>query len=414
MAEKQHIKINSVADFLAACESTEPVFMDGGAYREIISFLTEQARTTNDTNTRQAIEKFIADFAEPVTAYNPEEHEEKTPEDIIDLGGVVQLSKNLRGQLLQAIEKGNTEELEALRSTIPQTAFITISKLALEMTNNFANEGRWPVLVSKANSKKPMTIIASLTIEDPNVKIASEQKYTAYDRAVLNGICTLWEAGNTAFTAAMVYRAMNGMSGTEDGGARVSPQAVGAVTKSIEKQRRAWLYIDCTEQASRYTGLKKTVYDEAMLSVKGVDMTAQNGARVKAYAFINPNRPPLLYEYSRSLNQVIDIPPLLLNTSAAIRTTEEVIVIREYLIRRIEGMKNRNNSLIRDRIAYSAIYEVLGIDPDRLTGDAKKNTPRRVRKNTTALLEHYQKQGYISGFSDYKKGKTVEGVEIRL
>lgn len=411
--EQQRIKINSVADFLAACESTEPVFMDGGAYREIISFLMEQARTTNDTNTRQAIEKFIADFAEPVTAYNPEEHEEKGQADLVDLGGVVKLSKNLRGQLLQAIEKGNPEELDALRSIIPQTAIINISKLANEITNNFANEGIFPVVVSKRTAKKEVSIIASMTTEDPNIQITGRQPYTAYDRAVLNGICSLWQAGNTSFTAAMVYRAMNGMSGTEDGGARVSPQAVGAVTKSIEKQRTTRLIIDCTEQMQHYPGLKKAKFDAMMLSVDGVEMTAQNGAKVKAYSFTNPKRPPVLYEYSSSIKQVLSVSPQLLNSSATIRTTEEIIVIRELLIRRIEGMRG-GNSLQSNRITYAAIYRELGIDPDKLAGDAKKNTPRRVRKNTAAILEHFHKEGYISGFSDYKKGKTVEGVEISL
>lgn len=302
----------------------------------------------------------------------------------------------------------------SLHSIIPRTAVISNSKLAHELTRDFIGEGEIPILVSMKSARKEVSIIASLDIDDPHIKIIGKQPYTAYDRAVLNGICSLWQAGNTAFTPAMVYRAMNGTSGTGARGEKVSPQAIEAVTKSIEKQRVTRLYIDCTEQMRHYKGLAFAKYDAMMLAVEGIEMTAQNGEKVKAYRFTNPKRPPILYEYSRAIGQVLSIPPRLLNSSRFVRSTAEVIALREYLIRRIEGMKNDRNSLTSNKITYESIYEELSIDLAQLEGDAKKNVPRRVRQNTEAILDHFTSEKYIAGYTSYKKGKNIIGVEIGL
>lgn len=405
--DKGRLFIESLQEFLKASKGQRPVFMDEKAFRQIIETLTEQAEKTKDSVTRAALEKLIADLSAPVLEADQKEAEEA-------VGGVVELGEDLREQLLQAVAEKKGEDLEALRSIIPDTAIINNSKLAQEIIDNFAGEGNIPILVSKRKARKEFEIIASMAFEGPNMKITGRQPYTAFDRAVLNGICSLWQAGNTAFTPAMVYRAMNGLSGSGEGGVKVSPQAVGSVTRSIEKQRVTRLTIDCTEQMSHYKDLKSAKFDAMMLSVEGVEMTAQNGKKVKAYAFTNPKRPPVLYEYSRSIGQVLSVPPRLLNSTATINTTEEIIVLREYLIRRIEGMRNAKNALKSQRINYAGIYNELGIILSDMDGDAKKNTTRRIRKNTEALLDHLKGNGYIKGYVEYKDGRSVAGVEIIL
>ena len=405
--------INSIVDFLEACDGKAPVLMDGEVYQDILSVLIAQAKKTSDKGTREALEKVIAELSEPLKGVEDYSPLHTDPEKPVDLGGIVHMGEHTREYLLQAIKKDTATGLEVLRAITPKKSVINNSKLAQEIIDSFAGEGIIPIRVSGAKAKKDFAILASLTFEGPNIKITGRQPYTAYDRAVLNGICSLWQAGNTAFTAAMVYRAMNGISSSDDGGAYVSPQAVGDVTRSIEKQRVTRLTVDCTAQMDHYKNLKRAKFDAMMISVDGIEMTAQNGQRVKAYTFTNPNRPPVLYEYSRSIGQVLSIPPRLLNSSGAIRTTEEVIAIREYLIRRIEGMKG-NNSLRNDRITYRGIYKELGIDIDALTGNAAKDTPKRVRKNTEALLSHFVSEDFIKGFTEYREGRTIAGVQISL
>lgn len=309
------------------------------------------------------------------------------------------------------------ENLEALRSIIPKTSIINNSKLANRLTidSDMVSGDIIPVRVSSKKAKKEMKILATMAFENPNVSITGRQPYTAYDRAVYEAICSLWEAGNTAFTPAMVYHAMNGTSGTDDGGASISLQAIESVTRSIEKHRFTRLTIDCSEQIEKgqYKDLKSAKYDAMMISVDGIEMKAQNGKKVKAYSFTNPKRPPVLYEYSKTIGQVLSVPAKLLNSSHMIRSTDENIVIRKYLIRRIELMKGKNG-LQSKHITYTGVCEELGIDIDSLTGNAKKDTHKRIRKNTGALLSHLQHENYIKGYEEYKDGRTVVGVKIAL
>lgn len=319
---------------------------------------------------------------------------------------IVELLQNPDAQDQQGPGAG---PLPLLRSIIPTTAVINNSKLAGQITTDFLDNGEIPLLVSRKKAKKEIEIVAAMTFDNPNVKIASRQPYTAYDRAVYNAVCSLWEAGNTAFSPAMVYLAMNGLSGSAERGRKVSPQAVAAVTRSIEKQRFTRLTIDCTEQMKYYKDLKRAKFDANMLSIEGVEMTAQNGAKIKAYTFTNPNRPPVLYEYSRSIGQVISVPPRLLNSGDTINNTDEVIVLREYLIREINWMK-QPNSTRNKAITYSDIYHELDIEEQSIT----KDKARKIRNNTEALLTHLKNEGYIKGFTEYKKGRTIAGVEIGL
>lgn len=404
--------IRGPRDFFEALKDKDRVSMDMDVFLQIVELLTAQEKKESDPQTREGIHRIVNDLILPVMASDA--YADLDTEKV-EISGKVVIGESLRSKLIEAISGSDTpgEKLEILRSIIPKTSIINNSKLAQEIIVNFVGEGDIPIRVSGAKAKKDFNIIASMAIEGPNLKITGRQPYTAYDRAVLNGICSLWEAGNTSFTAAMVYRAMNGISSSEGGGAYISPQAVGAVTRSIEKQRFTRLTIDCTDQMKHYANLKRAKFDAMMISVDGIEMTAQNGQRVKAYTFTNPKRPPVLYEYSRSIGQVLSIPPRLLNSSGSIRTTEEIIALREYLIRRVEGMKG-NNSLRNNRISYSAIYRELGIEIEALTGHEIKNTPRRIRKNTEALLSHFVAEDFIKGFSEYKDGRTIAGVEISL
>lgn len=411
--EKNNLSSDELTDFIDAFMGKSSIIIDGKNYGNILVALTKYAQKTEDPETQASLNQLIQDISRPILKKNYLKISQKTDDENIAPETIIKLGNLLQKRLLSTTRKEDREKMESLRSIIPDKAIINNSKLALEITDNFVGEGEIPIIVSKKKARKEFEIIASMAFEEQNLQISGRQPYTAYDRAVLNGICSLWQAGNTAFTPSMVYLAMNGLSGSNQGGVKVSPQSIGAVTRSIEKQRVTRLTIDCTNQMKYYKDLKTAKFDAMMISVDGVEMTAQNGKKVKAYTFTNPNRPPVLYEYSRSIGQVLSVPPRLLNSTAAIRTTEEVIIIREYLIRRIEGMKGQNE-MKNNRIAYKAIYTELAIEIENLTGDTRKNTTRRVRKNTEAILKHLQTEEYIKDFEEYRMGRTIAGIEIKL
>ena len=395
--EKKRVFIESVAEFFKSCNGKSPIFMEGKSYQEIIKTLMSQAEKTSDKETREALERLIVELVAPLN-----DAIDRVPlgNEPVEISGVVHMSESIRDHLLQAAKMGTAGELDFLRSMIPKVAVINNSKLAQNITKDFVGAGEIELDVGTA--KKPLTIIASLAYDDPTLSITSRQPFTAYDRTVYNGICSLFQAGNKHFTPVMVYRAMNGITD----GRKVSPQAVGAVTRSIEKLRYTKLTIDCTEQIKAYPKLKQATVDDMLLTAKKVRVLNQNGEVQDAYAF---NSVPILYDYSRNIGQVLSIPPRLLNSSKKLNTTEEVIVIREYLIRRIEGMKGKN-ALRSDRITYAAIYEELGVDQATIT----KDKARKIRDNTEKLLGHLQAEGFISGFTEYKSGRTIAGLQISL
>lgn len=297
-----------------------------------------------------------------------------------------------------------TPAAERLQPIPPSSALILNSKIAINLSKDMLGAG--DIAFNVGTKKQPMEVIASMEYDDPSLTFIGREPFTPYDRSVYNAVCSLYQAGNKSFTPQMVYRAMNGITD----GRYISPQAVAAVTRSIEKQRVTKLVIKYSQQAKRYPELAGGERDDMLLAVGRGELTFCNGERREAYKF---NTIPILYDYSRKIGQVISVPPALLDTKDKVKTTQEVTILREYLLRRIAGMKSKNN-LVSRKITYSAIHEELGIELDNLPANAKKDKTRKLRNNTAQLLNHFIENKYIKGYTEYKSGRTITGIEINL
>ena len=286
-----------------------------------------------------------------------------------------------------------------LVSILPKLSIIVNSKISSELTKDFIGKGEIPIKVNKRNAKKEVLVYASLTYEGENIELSGRQEFTPYDRVVHNSVVTLHAAGNEIFTPEMVYRAMNGLTESE----KVSPQAIGAVTRSIEKSRVTKLTIDYTQEAkARNLDVKEAKYDGMLLNADKVTGSV-SGVKKEAYRLL---RTPILYEYSQQIKQIISVPIQLLQTKEALRSTDEVIVIRFYLIQRIEIMKNNKNQ--SNKILYSTIFEELGKQ------NPTKQKAEKIRDATKAILGLLIKKEYIQGYQEYKEGRQIKGIEILL
>jgi len=116
----------------------------------------------------------------------------------------------------------HSEEIQVLNSILPENFYITNNKLANEMTRNFVQKGTISLGIINPNKKGEIVTYNSLTYEGKNISITGRYEFTAYDRAIHNAVCSLYEAGNDTVTLSMVYRAVNGMTGTE----YISPQSI--------------------------------------------------------------------------------------------------------------------------------------------------------------------------------------------
>lgn len=334
--------------------------------------------------------------------------------DIKEKPTEVNVEQVIRDQIQQAFDSPEVDKLiqkalrgkepmriEKLDSIIPTNYIMSNNKMMNKLANGELQEGSTELLVISKKKKEVVTPI-SLNYDDENIQIVNKDKrFTPYDRAVHNSICSIFEVGNSTFTPDQIYRCMNGLNNTE----KVSPQAIGAVTKSIDKTRRMYTKIEVEKEAKEY-GLDKIVMEDHILSARKITLEA-GGHEVVGYKFnYSNNSKPIIYEYAQITGQVLSIPSELLNTKDVIRSTTEVTIIREYLIRRIEVMKRKGNKHQSNKIRFTSIYKEIGQD------DPTKQKAQRVRENIEKLLGSFKDNDYIKGYKFYKEGRSFKGIEI--
>lgn len=304
-------------------------------------------------------------------------------------------------------------DLESIISILPTEYVMPNTQLSSELSASETEEGQLDVVVRKPRrpSEKPLLTKAILTFGDDRAVITpGRQKYNPYDSAVYSGVITLYEAENTVFTPAMVYRAMNGLTESE----YVNPTTLAKVAKSIEKNRKSQLSLDFTEEAKAYMRGQelgpdfKTTYEGNLLVADKITVR-NNGVEQTAYKLL---RKPILYEYAQSVGQVISVPIRLLQTKGGVRSTEDVIVLREYLLRQIENYRRRHRSG-SFTIPYASIYEVCGVSPE--THKNLKDKYKKIRNHTEALLGEWKRLNYIADFESKRDGgRAISLVEIAI
>jgi hypothetical protein len=293
--------------------------------------------------------------------------------------------------------------IEVLKSVIPQKHIKPNNKLANKITKDIVDEGEFNLIISSKKAKKEVFTKVMLAYDNRYINL-SGQKYTPYDREVYDGVVTLYMSGNDIVTPAMVYRAMNGLTETE----YIKTQALETVKKSLDKSRYMQITIDYTEEAKLYNKkIEKTLYEGYLLAAEKITVKI-NGYEHEAYKLL---RKPILYEYAQISGQIITVPNKLLQTKDAIRSTDEVIVIRGYLLRQIEWIKNDKTER-NENITYKNIYEELEISRKILDEKSYENKTGKIRSHVKAILDEWKEKKYIQGYKEYKEGNTLIGVTI--
>lgn len=106
-----------------------------------------------------------------------------------------------------------------------------------------------------------------------------------------------------------------------------------------------------------------------------------------------------------------------LTIGARLPNTESRILIKGYLIRRIEGMKGKNglnNPVIalydyqRDGETHQGLYSIAG-NPDPTRTEAN-----RIRDNAEKMLAYWAATGYIKSFEAQTERKKITGYKITV
>lgn len=309
-------------------------------------------------------------------------------------------------KLWQALAKRSTEqtggslELVPYSLTKPQKLAISVSKVAQKLIDIEARGATGAVFSVNAAGRELVDVRAIMRYDDNNITVLG-RPLTEFDKAVHDGAAAIYAAGNTSFTVQDLYRACNGLDITN-----ISREALAPYIESLEQSITRRLRIDATDQINAfYKGkVKKVVYENYFLPLKAVEITMTNGEVVKGYAFLDA---PPLYEYSSNIKQIANPSVKLLRAGKQVRNTPEVAVITNYLIQRIDGIKNPKSKL-QPKIAYEAIFTAAGIDVSQLD----RTQLKRKRDIVKAKLDYFKLQGFIKDYTEYKNGRQAGGVEI--
>jgi hypothetical protein len=330
---------------------------------------------------------------------------DKTLKQLVRDNDFQQTLKEYREQHPSLIPLLEPEKIrEILRSIIPKIHVKPNTKLSNQL-KNLVNEVETELVINN-KSKNEVTTKVVMNYKTKNIQMSSDFKFTAYDREVYDGVITLYVAGNLVVTPPMVYRAMNGLTETEN----ISDRAVDEVRKSLDKSSFIKISIDYTDEAKLYhREIDKTTYVGYLLACEKL-IVETGGKELEGYKLL---RSPILYEYAQISGQIVNVPINLLNTKGMVNSTEEVIVIRGYLLRQIAWMKHKkvNRS---SHITYQGVYDELEIFSINFNEKMYKEKTFKIRNHVKSILKSWQTQEHIKNFEEYKDGKQIKGVKIYL
>ena len=302
---------------------------------------------------------------------------------------------------LYLIEKPTEKNIPQAQSIRPNTAIINNSKMAKALKTIEADTREYGGSKLCIDRKKQVNIKVSLNYDDV---VLSGRPLTAFDKVIYNTVCSLYEAGNEYFNLAMIYRAMNGQTDSE----YVTKEALKPIEESIEASKMRIFKYDATEQAKAWNGnIKAATYEGYFLPVEKLTVQFKNSTTPEScYRFL---KAPPLFNYSKGIKQIISHDIKLLDTSKTVgRYTPELAVIKEYLIQRISDIKSNKNTVTNTNIKYSSLFAECDIDEATLTPTEKNRKRDRIKK----LLDHLKANGFIKDYSEYKKGRSLEGITI--
>ena len=267
-------------------------------------------------------------------------------------------------------------------------------ELADEITALENGQLQFKFAVSKPDAKVERAVILEITDKIYGI--------TKFDKTVMSAVYSIIEAGNTSFTSKQVA-----IHYTQN--SRPSPNTVGAVTKSIEKLSTIKHRLDVTEHYKMMgvdldeMGVEEVKRGGYLLPVEDIEITMNNGAKVKGYSLI---KRPVLLDYAKDTKQIHTVDVEVLDVP--VNKTEKVVIMRDYLIQQI-GIIYNPHGRINNNILISTVLDYAG--HDLLTMDRRRKNEQvgYIKK----MIEYWNKIKYIEyGYKYNYKGKTLESITI--
>lgn len=246
-----------------------------------------------------------------------------------------------------------------------------------------------------------------LSLSNPDV--------TQFDLAVMDSVYTLAVSGIMRFTPEDVARIMSGNLEQN-----LTPKKIKEVKESIEKLSFIRLTIDYTDEmiarGEVKPGKRTFELESYMVPVRKIEIKSRNNqTKLTGYQLLEM---PILYQYAEKTHQIAGVPLEILNTPS-IGDTNDVIVIKRALIRRIEAIKNPRNSIVSESIIYERVdhttgqitgfFAKLGFFESDSSNKKQWNKKRAaLHKTVISILDDFKEKGYIAGYELVREGRKVK------
>ena len=291
-------------------------------------------------------------------------------------------------------------------------------KVANMLTVNKGLAKKQMIRVSTLPSRKIVTLVN--LCQDKNIQLSCND-ISPYDMAGMDAFYTLYKSGYQTFSLQTVIRVMSGNMDQD-----ITAQKIARLKESVEKLRLILITIDCTDELRVRKLIKKeetAKYRSYFLPVSSVEIQSGNQTVVEGYRLLEL---PALYAYAERIKQMISVPiELLASTGGFLPDTDENVILKRYLLKRIARMKKEKATVYSRRIRYEwydrktqrekGMFAELGYrEEDFASRFSWLNKRAKVHKAVKQILDAFRQAGYIAGYSETREGNAITGVEILL
>ena len=232
---------------------------------------------------------------------------------------------------------------------------------------------------------------------------------TPFDMAVMDAAYTILCSGYEGITVNWIARVLSGNPAQT-----MTQQKTEKIESSITKLSSCHIMIDCeSEMKSRKDTKGKTdtfEFQSCLLPLGDCVIRTINGRNINFYPF---TAKPALYSYAETLGQIISIPAELLDTHHEYADTDEAILIKRYVIKRVAQIVSING-LVSNKLSFSwfsrdyertmGLFTELGYKPD--TSSKWRAKRQKINRIVKLTLKSLKNKKYIDDFEEYREDKT--------
>lgn len=254
----------------------------------------------------------------------------------------------------------------------------------------------------------------SVTLTLPRDRNGNDIPINPTDKLIILACLSEKAAGNDIITLGRLFHDIGGGRDLVD-----APKIKAAIIDSIRRLRITNLKVDLTDLIEQYPkyaeslGQKKNKNGRVILEgalIPSENITVEVNGKI-AESAIHIIGTPILWRIAKMKNQLAHCEQELLNVP--IRTTEQTLMLKGYLLERILKIKGSNDTKRNKRvrklsnvILFNTIYQKCNLDGN----DTRRTT--EYRKTITQILDHFIARNFITDYKFIKKNGKFYSIEI--